>query len=70
MDLEQLMGRYFRQKQELAIAYRAQPWQTSRLDRLAEDLAATEKEIVAARTVDEQCSETSFGFLLLSDFAL
>jgi hypothetical protein len=70
MDLEQLMGRYFRLKQELAIAYRAQPWQTARLDRLAEDLAATEKEIVAARTEDEQCGETNFGFLLLSDFAM
>jgi len=70
MDLEELMGRYFRLKQELAIAYRAQPWQTARLDRLAEDLAATEKEIVAARSVDEQCGETSFGFLLLRDFAM
>lgn len=47
MDLDQLMGRYFRLKQELSIAYRVQPWHSGRIDRLADDLAATEKEIAA-----------------------
>lgn len=47
MELEPLMGRYFRLKQELAIAYRARPWLGSRIDRLANDLAATEREIGA-----------------------
>jgi|KBSMisStandDraft_5_1062788.scaffolds.fasta_scaffold438797_1 hypothetical protein len=69
MNLEQLMGRYFRLKQELAIAYRSNPWQTARLDRLADDLAATEQQIVAARPVDEQCSEPAFGYLLQGELA-
>lgn len=45
MELEPLMGRYFRLKQELLIAYRARPWQSARIDRLADDLAAAEREI-------------------------
>ena len=62
MDLEQLMGRYFRLKQELAIAYKAQPWQTGRIDRLADELSATEREIAALQPVDEQCSEPIMSF--------
>ncbi len=57
MDLEQLMGRYFRLKQELAIAYKAQPWQSGRIDRLADELAATEREIARLQPADEQYSE-------------
>ena len=57
MELEQLMGRYFRLKQELAMTYRAQPWQSARVDRLADDLAATEREIAALQPADEQCNE-------------
>jgi hypothetical protein len=53
MDLEQLMGRYFRLKQELSIAYRAQPWHSGRIDRLADDLAATEREIATRQLVPE-----------------
>jgi hypothetical protein len=49
MNLEQLMGRYFRLKQELAIAYQALPWQSWRIDRLANELANTEREIAAFR---------------------
>jgi hypothetical protein len=62
MELEQLMGRYFRLKQELAQAYRAQPWHGPRADRLAEDLAATERQIAALQPLDEQCGEPTFGF--------
>lgn len=57
MDIEQLMGRYFRLKQELSIAYRAQPWQSGKIDRLADDLAATEREIAALQPVDEQLDD-------------
>lgn len=53
MELEQLMGRYFRLKQELSIAYRAQPWQSGRIDRLADDLAATEREIASLQPVPD-----------------
>jgi hypothetical protein len=54
MNLDQLMGRYFRLKQELSIAYRQQPWQSGRIDRLADDLASTELEIAERQRADEQ----------------
>lgn len=47
MSLEQLMGRYFRLKQELEIAYSAQSWNGALIDRLANDLAAAEAAIAA-----------------------
>lgn len=50
MQLKSLMGRYFRLKQELSIAYRARPWLGGRIDRLADDLAATEREIGAMQS--------------------
>ncbi|MES2994154.1 MAG: hypothetical protein V4844_22220 [Pseudomonadota bacterium] len=62
MDLEQLMGRYFRLKQELSIAYRAQPWHSGRIDRLADELSATEREIASLQPVDEQCNESLLSF--------
>ncbi len=49
MTLDQLMGRYFRLKQELAIAYRQKPWQSSLIDRLANDLSETERLIAMRR---------------------
>lgn len=45
MDLEQLTGRYRRLKDELAIAYGQQPWPAGRIDRLAQEIAATEQAI-------------------------
>ena len=62
MDLDQLMGRYFRLKQELSIAYRAQPWQSGRIDRLADELAATERDIALLQPVDEQCNDALLSF--------
>jgi len=62
MRLEQLMGRYFRLKQELVVAYREQPWHGARIDRLADDLSATEREIAALQPVDEQCDDPMLGF--------
>ncbi len=62
MDLEQLMGRYFRLKQELAIAHRAQPFQSGRIDRLADELQSTERAIEALQPLDEQCNESMLGF--------
>ena len=64
MDLEQLMGRYFRLKQELAQAYREQPWHGARIDRLADDVTATEREIAALQPADEQCGDPMLGFAL------
>ena len=54
MNLEQLLSRHFRLTQELATAYRTQPWPTAHIDRLADDLAATEREIVAVGPADEE----------------
>jgi hypothetical protein len=54
MNLDQLMGRYFRLKQELSIAYRQQPWQSNRIDRLADDLASTEREIAALQAARDR----------------
>ena len=51
MRLENLMGRYFRLQQELAIAYKQQPWQAGRIDRVADDLAATEREIASLKLI-------------------
>ena len=64
MQLEQLMGRYFRLKQELAVVYRERPWHGARIDRLADDLTSTEREIAALQPVDEQCGDSMLGFAI------
>ena len=61
MNLEQLTGRYFRLKQELSIAYRQQPWQSNRIDRLADDLASTEREIAALQAASDTSSRVNAG---------
>ena len=48
MSIDQLSGRYFRLRQELAITYCSLPWNTGQIDRLTDDLAVTEREIAAA----------------------
>ena len=48
MNIEQLTGRYFRLRQELAAAYGSVPWNTGHIDRLTDELAATEREIAVA----------------------
>ena len=63
MDHGQLLGRLVRLKQELAVAYRAQPWQSAHVDRIADDLADTERQLAALRPVDEQCSESMLPFV-------
>ena len=50
MELEALIGRYSRLKQELSIAYRTWPWHVNLIDRLAGDLAATERDITTMRS--------------------
>ncbi len=47
MSIEQLMGRYLRLKQDLEIAYRAQPWRGGLINRLANDIARTERELAS-----------------------
>ena len=55
---KQLMGRYRRLQKELSVAYSMVPWQMGWINRLANDLAMTEREIAALETIDEQQSET------------
>ena len=62
MYLQQLMGRYYRLRQELSLAYREQPWHGARIDRLADDLTATEREIASLQPADEQCGDPMLGF--------
>jgi hypothetical protein len=50
MELDRLMQRYFRLRQELSIAYKARPWESGRIDRLANDLSLAEREIAACQS--------------------
>lgn len=47
MGIEQLMGRYLSLRQDLEIAYNAQPWHSARIDRLTNDIARTEQELAS-----------------------
>jgi len=49
MRLEQMMGRYFRLAQELAIARKSKPWQTGLIARLAKELTLVEREIAGSQ---------------------
>jgi len=54
MNIEQLTGRYFRLRNELAAAYGLVPWNTGHIDRLTDELAETERQMAAV----------SFGYVL------
>jgi hypothetical protein len=58
MNLEQLTGRYRRLKQELSVAFNAQPWQSGLIDRLTNDLATTERDIAALHSSDRSTTST------------
>ena len=47
MEIRSLRGRYARLQAELSKAYAEQPWPSGRIDRLAEEIAATERAISA-----------------------
>ena len=49
MTIEELMVRYLRLRQDLEIAYDARPWQSARVDRLANDIARTERELASRK---------------------
>jgi hypothetical protein len=50
MQLIQLMGQHLRLQWELEAAYSSLPWQTECIDRLANELAATERELATLRS--------------------
>jgi hypothetical protein len=57
MKLEQLMGQYFRLKQDLSVAYTTYPWHSARINRLANDLSRVEREIAAQRATEKMPAE-------------
>jgi cell division FtsZ-interacting protein ZapD len=61
MELDLVMGRYLRLRQELSSAYQAPSWDSERIDALADQIAATEREIAAAQSVGEHFGEAEFG---------
>ena len=61
MTLEQLTGKYARLRQELADAYSASAWRAGRIDRIAEELADTERALACYQPVDEQTGAAQFG---------
>lgn len=50
MSVDQFTGRYFRLRNELAVAYGSVPWNTGHIDRLTGELAAIERQIAVADT--------------------
>ncbi|MBA3590469.1 hypothetical protein [Methylibium sp.] len=54
MVFTQLIGRYRRLQQDLAISYEARPWHSGRIDRLADELAETERQLAVMAPLDEQ----------------
>ena len=60
MTLEQLTGKYARLRQELVDAYSASDWRSGRIDRIAEELADTERALAAYPPVDEQAEAAQF----------
>ena len=62
MTLEQLTGKHARLRHELALAYAAPDWGTGRIDRLAEELADTERALANNQPPDEQTEDPMFGF--------
>ena len=62
MDLEMLTKRHFRLAQELSVEYRARPWVSSRIDRIANDIAATERAIAELQSSTQRGDSRSIGF--------
>lgn len=47
MTSDQLKGRYLRLQRELSAAYEARPWHPGQIDRLAAQIAETERQLAA-----------------------
>jgi hypothetical protein len=62
MELDQLMDRYLALQKELSVAYEMRPWPSRRIDGIAEDLMATERQIVSTQSIDEQCGDLGPSF--------
>ena len=53
MTVQQLTARYFRLRRELSVVYGQQPWQSARIDRLAQELTGTERRISTLQAMDD-----------------
>lgn len=62
MTLEQLVGRYMRLRSELSNAYEARTPNTEHVNRLSDEIAATERIIAQVQPADEQTSDLLLGF--------
>jgi hypothetical protein len=58
MDLQQLIGRYLRLREELAAVFKARPFQVDRATRLADDLRSTRVAMISANQSDEQSGDS------------
>lgn len=61
MNLDALTQRHFRLAQALAMQYRARPRVSSRLDRVANAIADTERQIVELNASAGQASSLQFA---------
>lgn len=61
MTPEQLTGKHARLRLELAEAYLAPAWRLGRIDRIAEELAETERAMVSSQPLHEQTDGPLFG---------
>lgn len=62
MGFAQLMGRYRRLKQELAIAYDTRPWHSGRIDRLTDEMVEAERALSAMAQGEERSGESRWEF--------
>ena len=62
MTPEQLTGKHARLRQELAEAHSEPAWRAGRIDRIADELAETERALATQQPSDEQTEDPLFGF--------
>jgi len=62
MTPEQLTGKHARLRLELAEAHSAPAWRAGRIDRIADELAETERALARSQPADEQTEDSLFGF--------
>ena len=60
--IDQLAGRHARLRLELGQAFLAPSRRSDEVDRIAGDLADTERQLAAVRPVDEQTDDPMLGF--------
>jgi hypothetical protein len=62
MNLEQLIGRHLRLREDLAIAASSVPWNSGHVDRITAELNAVEDEIAALQAHNDLTNATTHRF--------